>query len=151
MTLISSAYTPTLTTTLTLTSAWLKDPVNPSLNLRIRLRSMDPVTAARPQGVFYPLNTKHPTIVSGTPQSSRGSFTVLIETQAEMDALDALLTPARPLLFQKPLETSTGPFTSMFLQLVGDLSIARLAQPANRPHRDVTIPYVEVLPPVSLL
>lgn len=144
---ISSEYSTTSATTLTLDSSWIKDVANPVGNTACELRNLAPETVSRTEQTFYPLSGSFPVVVQGPRHGSRGSLTVLARNATELAALNNLLATNRTLLFQMPTRSSAHPTTSFYFRPVGDVSTGRISQPADRPEREVTFSYVEVAAP----
>lgn len=128
------------------TNSALKDPSSPTKNMVLAVRSHNPPTSSRQEGIFYPLTGKFPVIVQGSRQPGTGSITFLVSTQADFDKFEALLEPARTLYLQIAQDSVTGMHSSLFIRVVGELVIQRLVQ-ALRAQRDVTFSYVEVAAP----
>lgn len=125
------------------TATWLKDVDNPANNIKLKVRSFDPVSRPRPETVYTALGRAEPIIVQGVRQMARGSLTILVTTEAEIKALQTFIDTDRTVLLQYQQDTLTGPIGNYYVRFVGDISTARVVQQAARPHRDVTLSWVE--------
>ena len=84
---------------------WLKDPLNPASNLRIRFAEDDLIsTRSEEQGVFEPGGRRTAVVVSGIIRSDTISgWTIGVTSDAQRDAVLRLLNSGRTLLFQTPM------------------------------------------------
>ena len=78
---------------------WLKHPTNPALNMSVDIFSYPDSTRTARQGVFQPLDSEVPIVVSDTPSSNAGTIAFWSEGEAK-EALDALFDSGSPLLLQ---------------------------------------------------
>lgn len=87
---------------LTLTSWWLKDPINSTANQAIYVEGEDWFAVERPQdvGVFAPLGRDRKVVIVGPVRGAEMAFTIFAENQAKRDGLEALRTSGRTLLLQ---------------------------------------------------
>lgn len=79
---------------------WLKSPLDPSKNLKIYLESLSEETRTARQGVFQPIGATSPLVVSDTRGPKAGNISLIVDTDEEKDALDALIELAQPVLIQ---------------------------------------------------
>ncbi len=83
-------------------SWWLKHPHQPDLNVAVTVSSQPSITRASRAGVFQPLGATYAVVVSDTRGPKTGGVTLRALTEAEQDAIDALLDTDDVLLLQSP-------------------------------------------------
>lgn len=81
---------------------WLKSPLVPALNTTITVYSFPGYTRTARTGLFQPLGGSKPIATIDTRGSATGQIILLVTTQAEQDALDAILDGGGALLLQPP-------------------------------------------------
>jgi hypothetical protein len=83
---------------------WLKHPTRPSLNLNPVLKSQPSIASSIGQGVFSPLGRRTAVVVSDVRRSWTGEVVLRCDSDAEREALDAILADGQPLLLQGPAD-----------------------------------------------
>ena len=79
---------------------WLKDPAHPSRNMRLDAQQPD-VLYDRPVGVFRPIGSRFPVVVSDVLQAGSTTMTIVTRTDGEAASLRQIVQAA-VLLFQTP-------------------------------------------------
>lgn len=95
--------------TWTSASWWLKHPLQPDMNIAVRVRSQPALTRAGRQGVFQPLGSSTAVVVQDTRAPSTGAVTLRVDTVEERAALDALIEEYATLLLQGTDGDGDGP------------------------------------------
>jgi hypothetical protein len=99
--LAASAWTETVGSW-TSTDWWVKHPHRPDLNVALHVRSYKAKQRAGRVGVFQALGASYPVVVQDTRETARGEIVLRLDSEAEQDALDALLDTYATLLIQGP-------------------------------------------------
>lgn len=128
------------TATWSSSSWWLKDPTDPTASLEVRLRTFGSVTRPARQGDFQPLGAAFPIVVRDTAGSARGVLTIAIDTAAERDAIEALLSALPIVLVQGPIAAGEPDRYVVF----GDVTTTRKVESDQFAWRDMTLPWTEV-------
>lgn len=81
---------------------WLKSPLVPALNTTITVYSFPGYTRAARTGLFQPLGGSKPIAAIDTRGSATGQIVLLVETEEQQAALDAILEGGGALLLQPP-------------------------------------------------
>lgn len=90
-------------TTLTSSSVWLVHPTNPSKSQAIKIGQWGPRTRKVNRGVFYPMGRATAVAVTdGVRQAATFDLTVITQTAADADALEALVADSATLLLNVP-------------------------------------------------
>ena len=100
---------------------WLKDPLNPSLNLTIESVGFDQQQRSSRPGVFFPLGSAEAIIVSDVLTAPSGALTVRVTGSTEALALDAILENAGTLLLNLLPQSLVGSRRNGF-QYIGGLT-----------------------------
>jgi hypothetical protein len=140
-------------------SCWLKDPLRPGNNVRVDFafdpnplctptrgvffQSMDTETRAANAATFNVNNQALPVVVSKTRSAISSTLTLVSRTFADRDALNALLAPGSPLLFQVP--SAYGVVDQNMS--VGASAVGRVLPDHQFPIRVFSLPYVQVAAP----
>lgn len=131
------------------TSAWLKDPLFPTRNVALSCVGTIEWTRPREQTSLTPLGRADPIVQTGVRRLRTGTLALTVLSQAELDAVDALLNP-RPdgtlatLLYQGL--APAGWRGDNVYAIPGDDTSAPVGQ-APTGARDLSIPVTEVLRP----
>lgn len=140
-------------------SCWLKDPLRPGSNVRVDF-CFDPNPLCTPtQGVFFQSmdtesraanaanfnvnNQALPVVVSKVRAGITSTLTLVSRTFPDRDALNALLAPGSPLLFQAP---SAYGVVDQDMS-VGASAVSRVLPDHRFPIRVFTLPYVQTAAP----
>lgn len=127
-------------------TGWVKDPTRPELNTPIDLQVDADRARPRTQGVFAVLGSDEEIVVSDTRRRlQHGSITFLEPSMTDVRALDELWDTGNTLLVQLPGPTG-GVGENLWVQIVGDVSISRLAQVGDADDRNITVSFVEQRP-----
>jgi hypothetical protein len=135
----NGASTLTSPVTLTTTTAWLKSPSFPSLNLIIQLREMPKLQRTRPKGVHNVLNRANPIVTFGRLTSFNGSMTLLTGNEAATDAMLTFLQQVGVGFLQIP----NSRFSEKYISL-GDLDESPLTRLQTEDAVDWTIDIIEI-------
>lgn len=146
---VSGDYSDVVTATPFSTKFWLKDPLSPSLNMRITVYDDKP-KQQRAQGVFSPLaaagTTTFKVVVSGPRYGIEGDMVLVFvgnDADSGFDDFNAIYESGRTLLLQYP----TG--EQHYVRLGADVSQEWGLQSTKVQYRKVTISYYEVVKPVD--
>lgn len=140
-------------------SCWLKDPLRPSLNVRVDF-AFDPDPLCRPtEGIFWQSldmesqaanaavfninNQANPTVVSKERSSVTSTLTLVSRTFPDRDRMVALLAPGSPQLFQVPPEYGS---PDRFIS-VGATTVSRVLPDHRFPLRVIQLPFSTVSAP----
>lgn len=82
------------------TDWWLKCPVNPSLNAVVQIDSLAELNRAVRRAAFQAIGATKPVVISDTRYSAAGNISFRADTEAEQDALIALIESGEALLLQ---------------------------------------------------
>ncbi|GIF08650.1 hypothetical protein [Actinoplanes siamensis] len=132
--------------TLSVSDVWLRHPGVPSLSQRIDFQGEGTPVRAVVQAVLEPLGRRTPIVVSdGQRKSKRGDITIRTKSDAEHDALLALVDDVTPLLLDVPPSKAFGADLTHQYLAIGDLTQNRL-RPDYYPHpwRIWMAPYIVV-------
>lgn len=127
---------------------WLKHATRPSLNLKLRMRTgpADEQVQSN-QGVFRPLSSSDPVVVSDVRGPKTGQIVILTESLAEREALEATLELQVPMLLQGPVSSE---IPERWV-VIGDSGTARIVDKAWAPFHDESLPWTEVARPTGPL
>lgn len=126
------------------TSTWLKVITDPSLNRTIIVRAFGDEGYDVPMGTFQGLDSDEVVTVSGVRRARPDStFTILVQTLAEREAIQSILALGVPILVQAGSRSSGWAGESKYLQ-VGRVIVSRPTRAGWSHLRDVTMPYTEV-------
>jgi len=123
--------------------SWLKDPVMPSRNMRIRVEDPGDETFAGVLGVFPIPGRPDPVTVSDVRRTATGTLVFGTDELAEASSLLLITASGNTLLFQSDPEFGVG---SLYLQF-GDVARARTVQYGREAQRRWNLAYTEVAPP----
>ncbi|GIF16546.1 carbohydrate binding domain-containing protein [Actinoplanes teichomyceticus] len=132
--------------TLTVADIWLRHPGVPSLSQKVDFQGEGTPVRGVVQAVLQPLGRATPIVVSdGVRKAKQGTITIRTKTDAEADALLALLKDLSQLLLDIPPEKQYGSTLRHQYLSIGELTESRL-RPDYYPHpwRIWTAPYVAV-------
>jgi len=146
--IISAAATASATTTLT--SWWLKNPLNPAQNIAVTVVDGHPTSQTERAATHYPLGSNSPAIVSDVVTGRDGQLTVLTTTATAYTALVAIVTSQQTVLMQSPFGEQW--YARLGFPSGGSSSTAQKASTlapssAANPYRKTQITYVEVAAP----
>lgn len=120
---------------------WLKDPLDPTRNLRLRLTETGFTSQAEePQGIFWGLSRATPVVVSDTPRSESFELGLSFLDDAEYARFETLRASQRTLL----LQSDWGEQWWVRLGGTRQASVLRAVAPRSSLPRTVTVPAVEV-------
>lgn len=132
---------------------WLKDPVDPSLNIQMEAALWEPQSRNSRSGVFYPLGSSDAIVVSDKATAATGSLTLRAAGSDGMLALDRITENSRVLLVNMLPASATGPNRDGF-QYVAPLSTSESWMTRHLRDKDgdteirlVTIPFVTTTAP----
>lgn len=118
---------------------WLTHPGVPSRSQTIELRAISARQYEANQSVRYPLGRVFPIVASdGKRKAAVYELTLLTEVQADVAPLEALFADLSPLLLNVPPQSGLGHPTEYVA--VGRLSVGRLVQIGDVPHREWSLP-----------
>lgn len=131
----SASVTPTYTT-------WnLKVPENAALNMvDVKITDKPSEQLVEEMGIFRPLGSRYPVIVSGTLGGWDGSMRVITATTAEWTALRSILESQKVLLLESPFGWAR------YVRIVNGAQTTMLGS-STAPRREVSVSYVEVAAP----
>lgn len=126
-------------------TAWLKDPGNPRLGMRVTVET--PPTWQRPieQASYVVKGRRNKVTLGGKRQGLEGDLSIFTASDSERDALHWLLDSGNDLLWQ----AAPGMGISDMYVSVGQITEARGGPPAQDPWRVWTLPLVEADMPVT--
>lgn len=122
---------------------WLKHSSRPSLNRRLRMRSYPGSSTEANQGVFRPLGSSVPVVVSDVRGPTTGEIVVWTESLAEREALELALSAQAPMLLQGPVSNEQ----PERWVVIGSTSSDRIFDVAWAPYHDETLPWTQVVRP----
>lgn len=136
-----SAFSTVATVTPTYTTWNLKAPENSALNI-VDIKVVDNPTdnLVEEMGIFRPLGSRYPVIVSGTLSGWDGDLQIVASTSAEWTSLKTILESQKVLL----LESAFG--WSKYIRIINGAKTVMLGS-ATSPRRQVSVSYVEVTAP----
>lgn len=82
---------------------WLKDPTDPTLNIRLRVDGGPQIISPQPHGVFAPLGADTQIVTADTPKGDVVDLVLSFLDKAAFDALAALRATGRTLLLQSKM------------------------------------------------
>lgn len=132
--------------TLSVADVWLRHPGVPALSCLVDFQGDGTPVRSVVQAVLEPLGRTNPIVVSdGQRKSKRGEITLRTKSDAEHDALLALVDDVTPLLLDVPPAKAFGADLTHQYLAIGDLTQSRL-RPDYYPHpwRIWTAPYIVV-------
>lgn len=146
---VTSPYSATLaqSTALVISTWWLKDAVNPALNMQPIVAP--PFDFRRKEAIqtFDPLGRAQSVFVSDGAKGIEGTISIWSKTKADYDKLQAILNNGRALLLQDPLGRSWWvKFGQQNWSLVRAVPAAGETTPIRHLH-GVTMPFTEVSAP----
>lgn len=97
-----SAWSATADSSWTSSDQWLKHPTAPALNMKVAFHSQPGYTREARQAVIQPVGRPDAIVISDTRSPPSGEIAFRLDTDAEVDALTAILDRAAPLLLQAP-------------------------------------------------
>lgn len=127
------------------TKTWLKSLTEPTINMTLSIKEVPTLKRRNPQGVFDIPDRTDPIVVSSGRKLSEGTVTFLTMTVQELAGLEQLLNRSEVLLLQTPAVDGWG---CKYIAC-GDVDENRVSRLARHPHRDVVVPFLEVLSPVG--
>jgi len=135
---VSAGSSPT--TPMTSQTWWIADSSNPTRRYPINVQNGYTETQKHPSGVFYPLGSSRPYVVSGVVQGRDGDIKVIWTDLANWDNFLNLLNSGNILILTNPVEA-----TRSYIFINQDVQYTHNA--AASPYREVEIQYVEAAPP----
>jgi len=135
---VSAGSSPT--TPMTSQTWWIADSSNPTRRYPINVQNGYTETQKHPSGVFYPLGSSRPYVVSGVVQGRDGDIKVIWTDLANWDNFLNLLNSGNVLILTNPVES-----TRSYIFINQDVQYTHNA--AASPYREVEIQYVEAAPP----
>lgn len=125
-------------------SWWLKNPLDPEMNMAVTVLSYDGGTRAARHAVLQPLGAALPIVVSDTRGGAVGTIIFLTESTGERDDLDALQDPVVTLFFHGPASDGE---PDRYIR-TGDHTRARYqGMPSTAGQRTESVAWVDVDPP----
>ena len=121
-------------------SWWIASSSDPDVRFPINVQNGVEETQKHPVGVFYPLGSSRPIIISGVVQGRDASITVIWTDNAKWDNFLNLLNLGETLVLTNPVEAS-----KRYIAINDDVTVTHNA--GGSPWRQVTIKYVEAPPP----
>ena len=105
---VTSAYSPAVaqSVALTIDTWWLKDAVDPSLNMTIKVAPPFDFTRKEVMSTFDPVGREESVFVSDGAKGIEGTLNVWVHDRTTYDKLEAILGNGRALLLQDPLGRS---------------------------------------------
>lgn len=134
---VTGSWSSVSTVTLTDTTSWLTDPLDPTVGLPAPCRADDTRTRGITQDITVTLGSPYPVISSDVRQAQTGSFTWGTSGVADRNALLALLD-GRVLLQRIPTSGDDVPEPGVYFVPTGSISVARLATESPISDRSVT-------------
>jgi hypothetical protein len=124
---------------------WLKVPVDPTLNIPVKIRRLDRLDRDRHQTVHSPLGRADHVVVSDTRRKVRSRITLWVDGWDEWQTLDAILTADQICLLQLPSDEEIAPGRQWYLRITssGDTPLTV----GEEPIRDIELDWVEVTAP----
>lgn len=135
---VSSSIQPA--TPMTSTSWWIADSSNINRRFALNVQNGYQETQKHPSGVFYPLGSSRPYIISGVVQGRDGNIKVIWTDLANWQNFLSLLESGNVLILTNPVES-----TRMYVFVNQDVQVTHHA--GASPWRELEIQYVEVAPP----
>lgn len=141
---IASANTNLQSTSVDSAYWWLKDPLDPTVNIQIEFDYEDPVFSTKEeQGVFEPVGRSGYVVVSGVIRKTRFSLTAVFTTDAAYAGFKAIREKQHVLLLQRGYTNE-----QWYVRMGQDVSVKELGHDST--YKRVTIPFIEVdAPPIS--
>lgn len=96
---ISGLWLTSTPVSLTMTRSWLKS-IDSALNMQVRIRTVPQIQRQRRVGVFQPIESAFPVAVAGHRGARTSGWAIQTLTEADADALDAVLDGPQPILLQ---------------------------------------------------
>ena len=128
--------------TLTTNTWWLSSTSNPDLRYPINVQNALEETQKHPVGVFYPLGSSRPIIISGVVQGRDAKITFIWTDIPNWDNLISLLNSGETLILTDPVEG-----LKRYIALNDDVTVTHNS--GGAPYRTVEISYVEAPPPTG--
>lgn len=149
----STVETPTsVSGAVTIDSAdvWLIHPGVPGRSMTVDLRAGSFAEEDLPanSGVFWPLGSAYATVVTdGARKNGGSSFTVALESLADVAALRALIADSGVLLLNVPPALGWG-IDAVYIAIL-DVKAQRVSDVGSSPYRNYVCPYVPTRAPVG--
>jgi hypothetical protein len=142
----STRSSSTITLTLDVNEAWLKDPGNPQRNLRVLVQTAPDWQRPIEQSGHVVRGRRNKVVLSGRRQGLEGELAVWTRSDDERRALHLLLDSGRTLLWQAMPGMGV---TDMYVS-VGQISETRVSRLAQEVWRAWSLPLVEQDMPVTV-
>ena len=125
---------------LTTNSWWIASSSDPDNRYAINVQNGVQETQKHPVGVFYPLGSSRPIIISGVVQGRDASITIVWTDNANWENFISLLNLGETLVLTNPVEAS-----KRYIAINDDITVTHNS--GGSPWRQVVIKYVEAPPP----
>lgn len=119
-------------------SWWLKDPLNPAVNIAINPQNQHDSDRAEHSTAFYPLGRTRPVVVADAMTGADGKLELLTFTAVDYTALLVMVNLQRVLLLQSPYGEQ------WYVRMMGKRSSKLFAGAAANPYRLTIVDYLEV-------
>lgn len=138
MATIVSAFSATATVATTSTAWWLKDPLDSTANVAVRVEPGPQTDRIERSTAFYPLGRARPVVISDVVTGADGAVKLVTFAPSEYTALVSLMTRQRVLLLQSPFGEQ------WYIRLMGDRKSQLNESTASAPYRIHDLTYLEV-------